>query len=151
MEIHTVGQRGEVAPVVLGQRYQLEPLPRVCLPEVLESAAIARSIMRARADRRSFFEHSMFSEPAWDILLELFVEYAAQRRIQTSAIGASASIPLTTTLRWLNILSANGLIERTNDRCDGRRVFVGMSEQGASAMVQYIRSLEESRLILSGA
>ena len=147
MEIHTVGQRGAVAPVVLDQRYQLEPAPRARLSEVLETAAIARSIMRARARRRSFFEQSMFSEPAWDILLELFVEYAAQRRIQTSAIGASASIPLTTTLRWLNILSANGLIERTNDRLDCRRVLVSMSEQGASAMAQYIRSLQESRLI----
>src|SRR5690349_13962758 len=147
MEIHTVGQRGEVAPAVLDQRYQLEPVPRARLSEVLESAAIARSIMRARARRRSFFEEWMFSEPAWDILLELFVEYAAQRRVQTSSIGASASIPLTTTLRWLNTFSANGLIERTNDRCDARRVLVSMSEQGAWAMVQYIRSLQESRLI----
>ena len=147
MEIHTVGQGGESRSASIDQRYPPEPHPGTDREAALECAAIARSMLRARADRRRFFEASLFSEPAWDILLELFVAYAMQRRIQVSAVGAAALIPPTTTLRWLNLFLTKGLIERKNDPSDARRIFVSMSEKGALAMMQHIRSLHHNRLI----
>ena len=45
-------------------------------PAPIECGPRARSEIEARAARAQFFRASLFSDPAWDILLELFAEGA---------------------------------------------------------------------------
>lgn len=146
MKFEIVGQQGDLKPAIADEWRHVEP-QRTHQLAALECGTTARSLLRARARRRDYFEPSIFSEPAWDILLELFVAYAAQRRIQVSAVGAAALIPQTTMLRWLRALDDRELIERADDPCDARRTYVSISEKGAMAMMQYIRSLQDRRPI----
>jgi|KBSMisStandDraft_5_1062788.scaffolds.fasta_scaffold1562098_1 DNA-binding MarR family transcriptional regulator len=116
------------------------------LPQALADCAhTARSILRARSKRADLFDPRLFSDPAWDILLELFVAEADHRRLQVSAIGLAAGIPLTTTLRWLNSLSERGLIERTPDVTDARRFFIQLSEEGVLSMILCLREYRSAR------
>lgn len=107
-----------------------------------ESAKLARAVMKARARRGLYFKTSLFSDPAWDILLELFAVESEGRRLCISGVGSSADIPLTTALRWLNALQAEGLVTREDDPLDRRRSYLRLTEAGLRAMQQYFSDSE---------
>jgi DNA-binding MarR family transcriptional regulator len=96
-----------------------------------------RAEIKTRARRRLFFKPTLFSDPAWDILLELFAAHAEGRRVSISAAGLAANIPLTTALRWISALQREHLIERQDDPHDKRRSFVTLSETGIRSMQDY--------------
>jgi DNA-binding MarR family transcriptional regulator len=104
------------------------------------SAMLARAEMKARLRRGLFFKESLFSDPAWDILIDLFIAEAEGTRRAVSAVGLTANIPSTTALRWINVLEREGLIEREDDVRDGRRVFISLTDQGISAMTEYFKA-----------
>lgn len=107
-----------------------------------ENAQLARAAMKARARRGLYFKTSLFSDPAWDILLELFAVESEGRRLCISGVGSSADIPLTTALRWLNALQAEGLVAREDDPLDRRRSYLRLTDAGVRAMQQYFFDLE---------
>lgn len=105
-----------------------------------ECARRARSEIQARSARARFFRASLFSDPAWDILLELFSAEQEGRRVSISAAGLTAQIPLTTVLRWINALEREGLVERAGDPTDARRTFLRLTESGLRSMTHYFQS-----------
>ena len=107
-----------------------------------------RTAIRARSKRTDFFNARLFSDPAWDILLELYLSELLQQRVSVSALGGSGGVPPTTVLRWLEILRTNGLIERTSDPLDARRVFVTLSPEASRAMHDYFATLGEPPVML---
>ena len=99
----------------------------------------ARAALRARVQRGQFFKESLFSDPAWDILLDLFIAHTDGGRRTVSTVGLAGNIPQTTALRWINALEREGLIVREPDPCDARRVFLELSEVGVLAMTRYFQ------------
>lgn len=96
-----------------------------------------RAIRHARALRRKYFDARLFSDPAWDMLLDLYEAELGQRKISIGSLGLGADIPPTTALRWVNHLLDMGLVQRRNDPVDGRRVFISLSDKGLKAMQGY--------------
>ena len=109
-------------------------------PVSVEWGTRARSEIRARSARTQFFKASLFSDPAWDILLELFAAAQEGRRVSISAAGLTAEIPLTTALRWIAALEREELVERVGDPTDARRTFLKLSDTGIRAMTLYFQS-----------
>lgn len=107
-----------------------------------------RTVIRARSSRTDFFNARLFSDPAWDILLELYLSELLQQRVSVSALGGSGGVAPTTVLRWLEILRTDGLIERTSDPLDARRVFVTLSPEASKAMQDYFATLGEPPVML---
>lgn len=108
------------------------------------SPEFVRRVIEARAARRRYFDGDLFADPAWDILLELYVLEHEQRRTSVSKLSVSAAIAATTAIRWLDKLQSEGLIEREADPLDARRVWVSLSEQGLGAMTAYLEELAGS-------
>jgi DNA-binding MarR family transcriptional regulator len=106
------------------------------LPDEGVSAEI-RSILRARQRRESIFPDEGFGDPGWDLLLELYSVALAKGQIAISELGAAASVPPSTALRWLGQLEQSGLIERMRDSSDKRRTFVRLSAKGLASMRKY--------------
>ena len=104
----------------------------------LASSRLARSIIQARALRRRFFDGEMFSDPAWDILLELYALKCEQVRISVSKLSVAAGVPATTALRWIDKLEADGLVVRCDDPFDGRRNWVELSDSACNDMRSYL-------------
>lgn len=101
-------------------------------------AEIARSTYRDRRRRSDIFnDPSLFGEPAWDILLDLFIAAKERKRLPVTSACIGAAVPATTALRWLTVLEEKGLIVRENDTADARRVFVRLSAEGYEKMVAY--------------
>jgi DNA-binding MarR family transcriptional regulator len=109
-------------------------------------AALAKGIIRARTERSKFLPPSLFAEPAWDILLELYSAELAQRRISVGQVCTAAHVPATTALRWLNTLEASRLVVRQADPLDARRHFVSLTENGEQAMENFFDSIQDALL-----
>ncbi len=78
---------------------------------------------------------NLFADPAWFILLDLFVrQHSGLQTSVSSACHASFS-PVTTALRHLAVLTERKIIEREYDPVDQRRIFLRLTEE-ASAEIQ---------------
>lgn len=113
-----------------GRAYRGEEAPEVDLEEV-------RRVIRLRRLREQYFEPSLFGDPAWDILLDLFAARLARQRVAVSSLCIAAAVPTTTALRWIRSMTEQGLLARTADPHDARRVFMALSDGAAGAMARY--------------
>lgn len=99
--------------------------------------ALARRMYLERQLREKCLPSDLFGEPAWDILLDLYVAAKENVKISTTSACIGANVPPTTGLRWLQVLEGHGLIERECDGLDQRRIFVKLSKSGYAAMSDF--------------
>lgn len=100
---------------------------------------IAIGELNRRRARLDFFDSALFSEPAWEILLDLFVATLDDKRVSVTSACLATSCPPTTALRWIGILEKKGLIFRSEDPRDQRRSWLSMTEKGEFRMRSYLR------------
>lgn len=112
-------------------------LARFCEPN-LPIVEAARRIYALRRRRGEIFERQIFGEPAWDILLDLFIAGEEGKSVSVSSACIASGVPPTTGLRWLGILCEKGYICRENDDADHRRIIVRLSRKGAKAMRAFL-------------
>ncbi|WP_114228794.1 hypothetical protein [Sphingomonas sediminicola] len=130
---------------LLDERLRGEPLdgPNSALSKsTLEIASTVKRILKFRDLRIEVFDAQLFADPAWDMLLEIFLCDLTQQRISVSAACAGGRVPPTTGLRWAKLLEKRGLIKRRNDPLDSRRVHLSLTEEAFTKM----RILMEHRL-----
>ncbi|MBV9931560.1 MAG: winged helix DNA-binding protein [Alphaproteobacteria bacterium] len=97
------------------------------------SVDLARRILAMRRLRDRLLGE-FFAEPAWDILLDLYVQSHGGKVVTVSQLSLSTGAPATTALRWINKMAQEGLLTRRSDELDGRRVIVTLSARGEEAM-----------------
>lgn len=100
----------------------------------------AQRLYRHRQARGRLFNPDYFGEPAWDILLALYIEAGARSMNVTSA-ALVANTPETTTLRWVEALEAEGLIESHTHASDKRLRLIRLSLHGCAIMDRYLRGI----------
>lgn len=88
------------------------------------NAELARAFIRLRRHRDRLLGSDLFADPAWDMLLDLFVNTDAQRNISASSLCIAAAVPSTTALRHMAVMERRGMITRQKDPNDNRRVFI---------------------------
>ncbi|WP_232476363.1 winged helix DNA-binding protein [Flavisphingomonas formosensis] len=103
-----------------------------------ENGAAARRLYAERRRRNSWLDATLFSEPAWDMLLDLYASAEEGRALSISDVGIAACVPPTTSLRWLGQMEKLGLVRRSSDMHDRRRVWVELTEQGRAAITGYL-------------
>jgi DNA-binding MarR family transcriptional regulator len=89
-----------------------------------------------RRTRDQLFEDGLFADPAWDMLIDLYIARCGGKQVSVSSLCIAAAVPATTALRWIGFLEERGLIERTADEFDRRRIFVQMTERALAPMRQ---------------
>jgi CheY-like chemotaxis protein/predicted transcriptional regulator len=102
-----------------------------------ERCAMFLRMLRVRAARRHFFESMLFSDPCWDMLLDLMAARVTGKQVSVTSVCLAADIPPTTGLRRIEDLVKAGFVRRTPDPIDGRRTFVELTEQGVSQLNDY--------------
>lgn len=104
----------------------------------------AREILFLRRRRHAIFGRAMFGEPAWDLLLLLYVQNGSSRHT-ISRLAELASISKSTALRWLDYLETQRLICREPHPTDKRANFVALTDKGKEAMDLYLsETLQDS-------
>lgn len=110
-------------------------------PELAEKAGnaadllnLAQSIYRLRRIRERTFDLRLFADPAWDILLDLFIAAERGKKVSISSACIGAAVPATTALRSLSALAKHGLVSRDNSGSDYRVSWVALSPSGYEKM-----------------
>jgi len=104
------------------------------VPDDDRLAAVAGRLIAARIERERHFPGDLFGEPAWDMLLDLFVARIEGRMAYISSACVAARTPPTTALRYIRYLERSGQVIRTPDGNDGRRFNLTLSDQAYRAM-----------------
>ena len=110
----------------------------VQLPSKIDRIGAAKLMYAARRDRDIFFDPDLFGEPAWDILLDLYIAAVEGRQISVSSSAMGARAPLTTGLRWIAALVERGLAVRTHNALDQRVTYVALSDTGKVAIEAFL-------------
>jgi hypothetical protein len=106
-------------------------------PQKLEAGQV-RAIIRARRLRDQYLPADLFADPAWDMLLDLMAARLEGNRVAVSSLCIAAAVPATTALRWIKMLTDQGLVVRSADPQDGRRVYIELADEAARALTAYL-------------
>jgi DNA-binding MarR family transcriptional regulator len=97
-----------------------------------------RMILGLREARNRNLGGTLFSDPAWSILLDAYASDLDGRRISVSDVCIASAVPHTTALRWLKALEDQGLMKRENDPRDRRRAFVTLTAKAQTVLERLI-------------
>jgi len=103
-----------------------------------EMLAQVRNIVRMREKRSDFLDRELFSDPTWDILLDLTSAKLQGTPIPVSSACAATNVPLSTALRYVRSLVDAGLVRRWKDTADRRRDMLELEDKTMDAMVRYL-------------
>jgi DNA-binding MarR family transcriptional regulator len=98
----------------------------------------ARVVINSRRHRFRFFKRSMFGEPAWDMLLVLYITEPAEGSQSISRLAELVETPLSTAVRWIDYLEREKLVEREPHPTDKRVIFIRLSEKGREQIDGYL-------------
>lgn len=118
----------------------------------------AQALYKTRRVRARHFDENIFGEPAWDMLLDLYVHNNSANRTSVKSLCLASHVPETTALRWIGLLVDAALVIRESDESDRRRVFLSLTPSGEAAIRRYLievtkllRPVRLPTLMLSGA
>lgn len=122
---------------------QLEPLgPNLSAKQVLDEPppaaqrlhdrrlATAKAWIKAGLIRTKTLGDGFAADPAWDILLNVYVSSIESQNITATNAGYSGQVPLSTGLRWISLLEANAWLTRINDPIDKRLRILVLTPEG---------------------
>lgn len=104
---------------------------------------IAQWLYRGRRDRPGVDDPRLFGEPAWDMLLDLYIHQA--KGLSTSITGAciGSHAPATTALRYVELLCEQGWIQKIPDDSDKRRSFLALTADTTARLNSYFDQMLE--------
>lgn len=102
--------------------------------------AATKAYLKARRLREDRFPADLFADPAWDILLDLFVCQIDGIPVGISDACVASQVPNSTALRWIARLEDLRLVVRASDPQDGRRAWLSLDRKGYAQMWDWAAS-----------
>lgn len=81
----------------------------------------------------------LFGEPAWDILLDLFIAAEEGRQVALESACAHAGVPDTNAQRWVAILERRGMVLRESSPQARWREYLRLTPQAQQDLATYFR------------
>ena len=122
-------------------------------PRRTVSAAVIECARRAYAlngRRSALMGLGLFGDPAWDILLDLFLSECDDRSLCVTSVCIGSRSSPATALRYIAMLRARSLVERIPDAVDKRRTFIKLTDRGWNAMMDLLDGEMAVQQVLSG-
>jgi DNA-binding MarR family transcriptional regulator len=104
----------------------------------------ARRLLRMRQQRNAVLDADSFRDPAWDMLLDLYVQDAGNAGTMISALCIASGVPQTTALRYIYRLAQLGLVEITDHPTDQRRTMVSLSDRARPRIERLLDMMENT-------
>ena len=100
----------------------------------------ARAIYAGRRRRDAMLGTAgqFFHDPAWDIMLDLFIQAEEQQIVSVSSACVGACVAHTTALRCLKAMERKGVVSFRRDPFDKRRRFVGLTLETHRRMASWL-------------
>lgn len=119
----------DISAEVAMARHKISPAGRVALAK--------GELHRRRIRDKIFLPADIFNDPAWEILLELYIADVEGAKLTASSICIEAGVPQTTIVRWIALLERMNLVERKPDHADKRRQWLDLTKLSRSLMSSY--------------
>lgn len=118
---------------------------RITSPEtsLTDISPLARAKLHYKSRRKReliFGSNDLFGEPAWDMIVDLFIASEEGNRVSVTSLCFASAVPSTTALRWISILENEGIIFRVADEKDARRFFLFLSEDARDRVRSHFRN-----------
>lgn len=101
----------------------------------------AYAILLRRRRRKDEFDPGMFGEPAWDMLLDLYVRETSGASATMKQLEAGSGVTSSTAVRWFQYLESDGLVTRHGPPPAGGTVFVELTDRGRQALDRYLTAI----------
>lgn len=111
------------------------PCPTISKTRILE-------LLRFRELRPRLFKERLFSDPAWQMLLDLMENNLLEKEVSVSSLYIASGVPISTASRRLDDLEEVGLVTRWDDPNDGRRQYVRVTEKAEKLITNYLADLD---------
>lgn len=106
-------------------------------------ADFARQTLTERRERDRYFDPMVFSNPAWDMLLAMYVASAEGREQSVLDCCAAAPVAQGVALRWLAYLKQEEMVIETCDPAQRGRTLIRLSDQARATISACLGSLVE--------
>ena len=117
--------------------------PRKPVPD--REAMALEAALHALTDRKTRRDHftnpNFFGEPAWDILLDLYIHQVRNEAVTVRSTIIGSGAPSQTAMRWLAILEAEDLIKSEQDPGDTNRMLVRLTAEGYEGLTRYFETV----------
>ena len=128
--------------ILLPESEQQPPVPLLDANEPWKARAeTASRYLKLRANRDDIADAQLLSDPAWDMLLDLFVGHITGRDISVTSACLASRRPATTSLRYIDRMAKDGLVRREKDPRDHRKVYLRMTEKAFRSVASWVDSL----------
>jgi len=107
---------------------------------ILGLALAARAARRLRAE---IFPGAPLGNPAWDIMLDLFIQDMNGYRTSLDHLAINGDLPAAAVYEAVELVAGLGLLERTPDRFDNRVVWLSLSVSGRQGMFDLLEKSAE--------
>lgn len=112
----------------------------------MERMRVALGNMKTmRRLRGQYFPTELFSDPCWEMLLDLYDASLSKHEVSVTSLAAASGVPFTTALRRMDELQHHHLITRTDDLGDKRRINVKLTEGATKAIEKFFETYLEWR------
>ena len=101
-------------------------------------ANAARRYLKLRRERSNGLSEAIFSDPAWDMLLDLFVAKKEHRRITKSSAYLASGVSAGTAHRHALKLVEAGWVRQYLDPVDRRRIYIEIEEIAAERVARWL-------------
>lgn len=106
------------------------------------AAQTARRALQERQCRVGLVgDQDMHADPAWDILLNIFVRQAEDRVLTLETVTSNCFSHASTASRWLKALEQKRLVRIMPDRAEGNRQVVRLTSTGFEEMLRYFEAI----------
>lgn len=120
-------------------------VPSLEPPATVRDGALkaARRAWKARRERERIFGPGLVANPAWDILLDLFLAHAEDREVTVFGVCASTTVDEWTVVRWIANLVEAKLVTRQSTAADPRSIKLTLTDQGLAMMCDYFNRVAD--------
>lgn len=119
--------------------------------QTINLAAFARHLYKERRVRDTALGAAMFHDPVWDVLLDLYAAAGENVRVNVTSACAASGAPPTSALRYIKMMTKEGMLVRDDCRTDARRVYVRLSDKMTQKMTELLTRMARDRLAFGQA
>lgn len=69
----------------------------------------------------------LFADSCWNMCLDIYICDLKDEKVTVSSIAHSSGIPMTTAMRYINVMAEEGLLEKSPNPLDNRMIFISTS------------------------
>lgn len=130
-----------IDPIARQARKLIDDAERAAATHPGDLTAYARRILARGKQRDRYFDPMLFSNPAWDILLNLYVAGGEGRMVSVLDTCVASTVPQGVALRWLAFLKQEEMVVEMPDPARPRQTLIRLSDHARLTMSSYLGSL----------